>query len=269
MRSRFGWLALWITLAAGCRTTPDETPSGTQVATDSNEPAPFPVWETGKNRSADEPTPESRFEFLTRLYDADEDGRVTAEEYGREPETFARMDRDEDGVLTAEDFAEGQPLLSPSQRNERRRRLAAELFAKSFQQDDDLELGLEEVEASFRDYDADGDGAIVVREFARHFATLNIEPPRGAPPGFNPFPLFRAEIARGDDQLTMENVRAYFVSQDKDGDGRLVPARRAEAPKVGELAPDFTLSPPKGGDPVTLSSFRGDRPVALIFGSYT
>ncbi len=41
-------------------------------------------------------------------------------------------------------------------------------------------------------------------------------------------------------------------------------------PKVGTVAPDFTLSPPDGGPAVTLSSFR-DRnlPVALIFGSYT
>ncbi len=39
--------------------------------------------------------------------------------------------------------------------------------------------------------------------------------------------------------------------------------------KPGDLAPDFSLEPPGGGAPVTLSSFRGRQPVALVFGSYT
>jgi len=43
----------------------------------------------------------------------------------------------------------------------------------------------------------------------------------------------------------------------------------ARAPKVGDLAPDFTLYDPQGETSVTLSSFRGKRPVALVFGSFT
>ena len=42
-----------------------------------------------------------------------------------------------------------------------------------------------------------------------------------------------------------------------------------QAPKTGELAPDFTLSDITGTETVTLSSFRGKQPVALVFGSYT
>jgi peroxiredoxin len=41
------------------------------------------------------------------------------------------------------------------------------------------------------------------------------------------------------------------------------------SPKVGETAPDFELSDVDGKNPVRLSSFRGERPVALVFGSYT
>ena len=41
------------------------------------------------------------------------------------------------------------------------------------------------------------------------------------------------------------------------------------SPKVGDLAPDFELQDPTGQTAVRLSSFRGKRPVALIFGSYT
>lgn len=47
-------------------------------------------------------------------------------------------------------------------------------------------------------------------------------------------------------------------------------AREANAPNVGDPAPDFAL--PVLGEPeraVRLSELRGKRPVALIFGSYT
>jgi hypothetical protein len=43
----------------------------------------------------------------------------------------------------------------------------------------------------------------------------------------------------------------------------------AQAPKAGELAPDFTLSDATGANQVQLSSFQGEKPVALVFGSFT
>jgi hypothetical protein len=42
-----------------------------------------------------------------------------------------------------------------------------------------------------------------------------------------------------------------------------------EGPAVGESAPDFTLPTGDGLGKVTLSSFRGKAPVALVFGSFT
>jgi hypothetical protein len=41
------------------------------------------------------------------------------------------------------------------------------------------------------------------------------------------------------------------------------------APKAGDLAPDFTLFDISGDESITLSNFRGLKPVALVFGSYT
>ncbi len=41
------------------------------------------------------------------------------------------------------------------------------------------------------------------------------------------------------------------------------------APKAGDLAPDFELRDAKGVSPVRLSQFQGERPVALVFGSWT
>ncbi len=42
-----------------------------------------------------------------------------------------------------------------------------------------------------------------------------------------------------------------------------------DAPKVGEIAPDFELHDANGQNPVRLSGFRQTKPVALVFGSFT
>lgn len=41
------------------------------------------------------------------------------------------------------------------------------------------------------------------------------------------------------------------------------------APKEGDVAPDFELYDTDGKNSIRLSDFRGNKPVALIFGSYT
>ncbi len=46
-------------------------------------------------------------------------------------------------------------------------------------------------------------------------------------------------------------------------------ARDEMGPAVGETPPDFFLKRMGSDEKVRLSSFRGQRPVALIFGSYT
>ena len=43
----------------------------------------------------------------------------------------------------------------------------------------------------------------------------------------------------------------------------------ALAPRAGDLAPDFELSDVNGENSVRLSEFRGQKPVALVFGSHT
>lgn len=75
----------------------------------------------------------------------------------------------------------------------------------------------------------------------------------------------------------MKTAAAFLLSL------ALLPAQPQESPKAylekmghgegnlqpGELAPDFTLSKAKSADTISLSSFRGKKPVALLFGSYT
>ena len=42
-----------------------------------------------------------------------------------------------------------------------------------------------------------------------------------------------------------------------------------KAPKAGDPAPDFTLWDIRGANSVSLSDFQGNKPVALVFGSFT
>lgn len=58
------------------------------------------------------------------------------------------------------------------------------------------------------------------------------------------------------------------VKDRRDGMG-LIRARAGNVPKVGEQAPDFELSTLDGKRKIKLSSYRGKKPVVLVFGSYT
>ena len=87
-------------------------------------------------------------------------------------------------------------------------------------------------------------------------------------------PRTRPTPPDGNGMIAEEELTAFFEDRD-DGDlvwtfvARGRGSRADSGAPEGEMAPDFTLAPPKGGYPVTLSTFRGKRPVALVFGSYT
>ena len=92
--------------------------------------------------------------------------------------------------------------------------------------------------------------------------------------------IARAEYARDEE---------HWSRLDDDGDGFVVESEvaiaapgpggrpagepsfdKGEAPKVGEWAPEFELEVlGREGELVRLGDFRGQRPVALVFGSYT
>ena len=50
---------------------------------------------------------------------------------------------------------------------------------------------------------------------------------------------------------------------------QFIAARETHAPAVGDAAPDFELPVLGVSERVRLADFRGQKPVALIFGSYT
>jgi hypothetical protein len=176
--------------------------------------------------------------WLRAHCDADGDGRVTRKELTGAQELFDRLDRDRDGGITAEDFD-----WSPSSPYLRQ---------------------LNQLSQLFRQVDRDGNGRITEAEWQGHFKKL----------------------AAGRDHLTQDDLRALLSGpagggkKPKGGQGgsneTMVRAFLTSdvgspypGPRVGELAPDFTLPRQDGKGSLTLSEFRGKKPVVLIFGSFT
>ena len=120
--------------------------------------------------------------FLLERHDRDADGRIGAEEYGRDLDAFARMDRSGDGWIDQQDFA-----------------------------------------------------------------------------------LLREERARTRARRREEDSR----SQEGEGAGTDGLGPRGSRPLQGRMAPDLLLARLEGGDAQQLSDLWADRPVLLVFGSWT
>lgn len=155
------------------------------------------------------------------------------------PRLFAALDRDGDGVLKADDFdwSDSSPYLR--------------------------QLG--EARQWIGRADRDGDGKLSKSEWDALFA----------------------RAASGKDHLAPEDVRGLLSPPARSRPGPpppgMMPSQRTlllgllsgeigswhQGPKVGETAPDFTLSTQDGKSTVTLSDFRDRRPVVLVFGSFT
>jgi Ca2+-binding EF-hand superfamily protein len=225
---------------------------------------------------------DSTWEYLAVRYDTNGDGRITEIEYARVGGRFDRLDHDGDGAITAADFESGggQAAMMRGMR-------AQMVVARYFQSADGAtnRLELEELRVAVAAYDTNGDGTIDAAEFAAAAEGRRVSVPGGdsrmmrrAMRDVDPWEALVDGIdADADETLSDGEMVAFFKDRD-DGDlvwqlrdpgSRSPRAQRPSGPPEGELAPDFTLLPPEGGSPVTLSSFRGNLPVALVFGSYT
>lgn len=258
------WWILCALVVGGCRSAP--APAGVGGGGGDAQPA------------ASEAS-ESVYAYLTARYDADGDGVVTAAEYGRDGAAFARLDRARDGVLTPEDFvAAGRRVLGSSPAEARRLR-ALHLLGWYFQSDGRPEsVDVDELVAAHEAYDADGNGRVGRREFER------LAPSRA---GFGRRPAGRwagllevettdpwERIVRGVDSnvdsfLSAAELAAFHRANAGEWTFAAEDVFAPDGPAAGAVAPDFTLAGYDGGGAITLSSFAGERPVALIFGSYT
>jgi hypothetical protein len=177
------------------------------------------------------------------------DDRIPRKVWRGPSEVFDRLDRNHDGALSAADFDWSES--SPASREERIYR------------------------GWFTKIDADTNGRISRKEWESLFDRL----------------------ARGRDYLTADDLRRAFPLVVASGGGKGgaksggkgapqgLPRGFKEmllkgffdsevgspfpGPRVGEPAPDFTLATYDGKQKITLSDYRGKKPVVLIFGSFT
>jgi len=224
------------------------------------------------------------FEYLAQKYDADGDGAIAPAEYRRAGGRFEDLDADRDGALTPadfpdEEFAGGMGIghMDPELRARLRAFYDARAVVLTYLQPDPAAEGLSRaaLDAGFGRLDQDADGALAPAEFAR---ATDERPWAG--PG-EAWDLLAAAVdvyGDGDGRLSRAELAAYHESMSGDdgllrgppsGWSALARGPAGDGPPVGALAPDFALAPPDGGQPVRLSAWRGKKPVALIFGSYT
>jgi len=231
---------------------------------------------------------DNAYVWLARQYDADGDGRIMPQEFVREGAEYARLDRNGDGVIDAADYPvsdeEGARMgrdwnSIPASFKERMGAMYAgrAVMLTYFQPAPNAtELSREALLARFDVLDTDESGDIDESELACATDAL----PWGGPG--KAWPLLLAAVdtpGNGDQRLGRDELSEYHGRfADDAGVVQGAPAKTTQAGErtlagdgapVGTLAPDFLLEPLDGGRSVTLSDFRDEKPVALIFGSYT
>jgi len=182
---------------------------------------------------------QTRFDWnwLADRFDANHDGRITREEFKGPGAFFDRLDRDHDGAITKKDldWSDSSPYWGQL-------RLATQILRRA-DGDADQKLSKEEWAALFKEL---AKGKEVID--AEDIRTLLFPPPEPRKPGASDRPS-KAILLKG-----------LFT-------GEL--GSPSEGPRLGQAAPDFTLPTQDGKKTITLSSFRGHKPVVLIFGSFT
>jgi hypothetical protein len=180
------------------------------------------------------------WDWLRQRFDRDGDGAITLAEFAGPREWFETLDKDRDGVLTKDDFAWfGDTAL-------------AKASAK--------------VKSLYYQIDRDGNGQVTFDEWKAWFDSLSGG--RGYVGQDDLLPLFMDKkgpggkgAAKGPQRKSRLPVVCSYISGDV--------GSPSEGPALGEMAPDFTLSTGDGKDKITLSRHRGQKPLVLIFGSFT
>lgn len=232
------------------------------------------------------------FAYLLERYDADGDGVVTAAEYTRRNGQLERWDTDGDGRLTVSDWGADDPLIDPQILDLQERWLLGRAFQAEGERTE--VLSLDELAAAFHEYDgADGsepDEELGEAEFRARFdecaaslpgeGSMMIQSFAGGLDEWSELCSFFDFDRSG--SLSLEELASYFEEHDLyelrfdresyDAGVALVGSEpldyRAGLP-VGSPIPDLTLAALHGDEPVSLARLTGERPIALIFGSYT
>lgn len=185
---------------------------------------------------------ESRYDWswLAARYGVPPKGSLPRAKFAGPAALFAALDRDGDGVLKAEDFDWGDNAPFVRQLGQARQ------WVGRADKDNDGKLSKAEWDALFARAAGGKDHLSPEDVRALLFPPAPPRPSGPPPPGSMP---------------SQKTLLLGLLS------GEIGSWHRG--PAVGETAPDFTLSTQDGKTTVTLSDYRGKKPVALVFGSFT
>ena len=201
----------------------------------------------------------SVWSFLSEKYDADRDGVVTRAEYARGDRQFDNYDRNRNGALESDDFPEDTFFNGFNH-----------MVVMNADADEDETVTATEWAAFSKQIDSNGDGEMDSDEVTTVLGDWASD-----------WRLFLLSFDQnGDGRFTDVDLAITFRDQDFNGDavlsgvettGWAPPGRdRSPAPEPGSEAPDFTLSFAQAPQRTfQLSQAVRERPVALVFGSYT
>ncbi len=178
------------------------------------------------------------WDWLAARFDADHDGAITRAEFRGPAEAFERLDRDRDGRLTPADFdwSDRSPFMQQWE-------LAYD-FGRRTDANSDGRISPAEWEALFKK--AARGKEYVTADDLREVLFPPPPPPTKGPPSWVPT---RAVLVRG---LLAGELGSPL-----------------EGPSVGSAAPDFNLETSDGTRRISLSDYRGKKPVVLVFGNFT
>jgi len=201
--------------------------------------------------------PPSGWEILVETHDTNGDGKIADNEYTRGRQGFQRLDVDHDGWITEAD------LSSPARSQRAMASLMGDVVGWLADQNKDHTVTLAEWRATIDALDPDRNGIAEPEALSK---TGLQDSMRDGIVG-----MFDRDENR---TLEVAELEAVFRQLDHDNDTMLkgdeIVNWRASLLEVGDPAPIFEL--PRADDPrttVRLADFRGKRPVALIFGSFT
>jgi len=181
------------------------------------------------------------WDWLAKWHGIAPDKSIRRKEFKGPPELFDRLDRNHDGLLKKDDF-DWSPFSAYA-----RAVMPSGYWFRSIDANSNGRISREEWNAFFTKI-SKGKGYLTPEDLREAFPTMpppkrDDEPP---PPDDDPSPLI---LLTG---LLTGELGSPFPG-----------------PKVGMTAPDFTLPTQDGKGDITLSQFRGKKPVVLIFGSFT
>jgi Ca2+-binding EF-hand superfamily protein len=177
------------------------------------------------------------WEWFASRFDVNADGAILRAEFAGPVAAWERLDRDHDGVIAAADFdwSERSAWYQMARQGSRR----------------------------FDMIDSDGNGRITAEEWQAFFAVVADEKDHLTNDDLRDAMFIDAERPRARFAKFADRVDRLKVILNGDIGSMF------EGPELGAPAPDFTLATHDRRGVVKFADYRGNKPVVLIFGSFT